>query len=85
MSFGFRTITDEWRMDESETIRELHEVELFDVSPVTFPAYPQTDVSTREIRSFFEEKLRFFNQKPATNPDFKAFLQEKRRRLLEIY
>ena len=46
MSFGFRTIKDEWHTDQAgKTVRTLHEVELFDVSPVPFAAYPQTDVS----------------------------------------
>jgi len=51
MSFGFRTIRDEWsnQDDERETIRELIEVRLFDVSPVTFPAYPQTEVQLRSV------------------------------------
>lgn len=44
MSFSFRTITDEWNQVDGETVRTLREVELFDVSPVTFAAYPQTDV-----------------------------------------
>jgi len=44
MSFGFRTIRED--MDYEATplpIRTLLEVQLFDVSPVTFPAYPDTD------------------------------------------
>jgi HK97 family phage prohead protease len=49
MSFGFRTITDEWQTVEEEQIRTLKEVELFDVSPVTFPAYPQTTVGLRSL------------------------------------
>lgn len=49
MSFGFRCIKDNWTEDEFGPIRELIEVQLFDVSPVTFPAYPQTDVSARAI------------------------------------
>lgn len=52
MSFGFRTIKDEWHTDQAgKTVRTLHEVELFDVSAVTFAAYPQTDVSVAK-RSF---------------------------------
>lgn len=49
MSFGFQTIKDSWETDpiSNETIRTLLEVRLFDVSVVTFPAYPQTDVSAR--------------------------------------
>ena len=55
MSFGFQTVTDEWRTEDKEQIRELIEVELFDVSPVTFPAYPQTDV---QARSFYEARMK---------------------------
>jgi len=46
MSFAFRTIKDSWSDDR--TVRELREVQLFDVSVVTFPAYEQT---VAEIRS----------------------------------
>ncbi len=49
MSFGFRTITDIWETINKENIRTLKEVELFDVSVVTFPAYPDTDVQVRSI------------------------------------
>lgn len=45
MSFGFETIADSWEKKEKEDIRTLEEAKLFDVSPVTFPAYPDTDVS----------------------------------------
>lgn len=49
-SFGFRTVKDEWKQDASgNSERELIECELFDVSPVTFPAYTQTDVSMRAL------------------------------------
>ncbi len=49
MSFGFQTIKDKWEEVAGKSIRELLEVKLFDVSPVTFPAYPQTSVSARSI------------------------------------
>ncbi|MDP6709416.1 MAG: HK97 family phage prohead protease [Alphaproteobacteria bacterium] len=54
MSFGFRTIKDEWTRGEpgEPSIRTLLEVELFDVSPVTFPAYPQTDVAVRSLETW---------------------------------
>lgn len=49
MSFGFETVEDKWmRAKDGETERELVEVNLFDVSPVTFPAYPQTSVQVRQ-------------------------------------
>lgn len=49
MSFSFRTIKDSFDRDGDEIIRTLEEVELFDVSPVTFSAYPQTDVAVRSF------------------------------------
>ena len=50
MSFGFRVIKDEWDQGAKPMERTLKEVQLFDVSPVTFPAYPETDVSARNYR-----------------------------------
>ena len=47
MSFAFQTVTDQWHTEDEEEIRELVEVRLFDVSVVTFPAYPDTSVSVR--------------------------------------
>ena len=46
MSFAFRTIKDSFNADRS--VRELREVQLFDVSLVTFPAYEET---VAELRS----------------------------------
>jgi len=50
-SFSFLTTDEEWRMeklDGKETwIREVRGVELFDVGPVTFPAYTATSVGVR--------------------------------------
>jgi len=46
-SFAFRALKDTWRTENGEDIRELHDVDLFDVSPVTYPAYPATDAAMR--------------------------------------
>ena len=51
-SFGFQTITEEWNLEDGEPVRTLKAVRLFDVSPVTFPAYPQTDVALRALQTF---------------------------------
>ena len=57
-SFGFRVKEDKWEDMEMEqngkkwfkTKRTIMKVErLFDVSPVTFPAYPDTDVARRSL------------------------------------
>ena len=45
-SFSFRTIQERWTSDHLP-LRELLELELYDVSPVVFPAYPSTSVSAR--------------------------------------
>lgn len=49
MSFGFRVDTDVWNEeDDGELIRTIVSFsDLFDVGPVTFPAYVQTDASMR--------------------------------------
>lgn len=55
MSFGFsvRPGGQDWAKDEEgRTIRTLKKLRLFDVSPVVFPAYPQTDVAVRELRAW---------------------------------
>ena len=50
-SFGFNIKSDEWKdLDKEVPIRTIMEVnELFDVSPVTFPAYPDTEVALRSL------------------------------------
>lgn len=51
MSFGFQVVKggDSWDESGEVSVRTLREVKLFDVSPVTFPAYAATDVSARSI------------------------------------
>lgn len=53
MSFGFAVRGangDDWQKDETgQVIRTLRSVRLYDVSPVVFPAYPQTDVAMRGL------------------------------------
>lgn len=48
MSFGFRTLEDEWDEDEEgQLIRTLRKVKLYEVSYVAFPAYPATSAQAR--------------------------------------
>jgi hypothetical protein len=46
-SFSFRCVEDDWSPDNA--IRTLRDVDLLDVSPVTFPAYPQTSLDARAL------------------------------------
>lgn len=58
MSFGFIVKAEEW-IDGEEgelDLRVIKDVELWDVSPVTFPAYAQTDISARSIDAYKEHE-----------------------------
>lgn len=53
MSFGFQVIKDAWNNDYTE--RELIEVRLFEVSPITsWPAYPATSAFVRHLSELAE-------------------------------
>lgn len=54
MSFGFAVEEDEWRSEDGYDVRELRRVKLYDVSPVTYPAYTATDVGVRGMESYRE-------------------------------
>lgn len=56
MSFGFRCIEDMWSKTEYEG-REIYkrtilEVELFEVSPCVFPAYPDSQINCRSLENY---------------------------------
>ncbi|AZS17398.1 HK97 family phage prohead protease [Paenibacillus lutimineralis] len=56
-SFIFRAIKEEW--DESNpdmAIRTVIEADIFEVSPVTTPAYPQSSVGIRSAQDVFNER-----------------------------
>lgn len=92
MSFAFRTIKDQWSTDaEAGTqVRTLLEVELYDVSVVTYPAYPQTDAAVRsfltahalqaDAAATMADALTLITQRSAP-PEPGHALQLKRRRL----
>ena len=53
MSFGFTVEADEWVEVEGRDLRTITKVgRLFDVSPVTFPANPNTDVAIRSLEEW---------------------------------
>ena len=57
MSFGFSIVEEGWEGDPENPIRILKEVRLFDVSVVTFPAYPATDAHVRSLLSILRDYL----------------------------
>lgn len=55
-SFSFRAVEESWKYPtEQEPLptRVLHDVDLFDVSPVTFPAYQETTVQARDMAKLY--------------------------------
>lgn len=63
MSFGFYTVSDDWRKEKGQVVRDLVKAKLFDVSPVTFPAYPQTVVHARDILNANQAAIEALSQK----------------------
>lgn len=75
MSFGFTVAEDNWDEVDGETRRTILRVdELFDVSPVTFPAYPETDTA---LRARFAKQIEALKA-PASKRDL---ISEQLRRL----
>lgn len=54
-SFSFRVVDQAWITEGEQEIREIRKVELFDVGPVTFPAYEATEAGLRAARSQFDQ------------------------------
>jgi len=79
MSFGFVVLKDEWRTESNTDIRELMEVKLYDVSPVTFPAYTQTDVGVRAVKGYeiYLAEKRAIKDKADTDARQKKRLQQQ--------
>ncbi len=54
-SFGFTVETDEWTEKDKKVTRTIKKVgRLYDVSPVTYPAYPDTTVAVRSLDKYKE-------------------------------
>jgi HK97 family phage prohead protease len=77
MSFGFTVEEDNWEEDDDgRVVRTILKVKrLFDVSPVTYPAYPQTDAAVRSLENWKKSK------EPAVH--YRRLLAERRQKLLE--
>lgn len=56
MSFGFRVTKQDWDESGETPLRTIREVELFEVSVVTFPAYADTEVALRNLETFRKEQ-----------------------------
>lgn len=57
MSFSFETKDASWEIVDGQEIRTLHKVDLFEISPVMFPAYRQTSVEARAVEEIWQKHL----------------------------
>lgn len=48
MSFAFRVIEDDWHKEDGAVIRDVIDMEIQEISVVTFPAYAETDVQVAQ-------------------------------------
>jgi HK97 family phage prohead protease len=64
MSFGFFVEQDDWILaDDGSAVRTIIQADLFEISPVAFPAYPQTTVDARELRDLESIAKKLLNKK----------------------
>lgn len=63
-SFGFRATEETWDYTVEPALRTIHEVELYEVSVVSIPAYEDTEVSLRskEIDREVEQRMKMIKQ-----------------------
>jgi HK97 family phage prohead protease len=54
-SFAFRVTKQSWDESRDIPLRTIEEVELYEVGPVTFPAYPEAEVGLRSLAEFRKE------------------------------
>lgn len=52
MSIGFYLLDEQWKTEGEQQIREVLDIELLEVSVVTFPAFPDTTVAVRSLAEF---------------------------------
>lgn len=82
-SFGFTISKDSWENLDGERkdepiIRTIIEIsELFDVSPVTFPAYPDTTVALRSMEKARETTFTIADESDILNVNLMAYLEAK--------
>jgi HK97 family phage prohead protease len=49
MSFAFRTLEDDWHIEDGEPVRDVSDMLIREVSIVSFPAYEDTSVALRSL------------------------------------
>ena len=83
MSFAFVAREEKWVEDpEQLALRELIDVDLYDVSPVTYPAYSGTSVGLRSAEDIYQQHIDSRQQElPEDTDDGSQECDIKRRRI----
>lgn len=77
-SFGFSTVRDSWgQTEDGFPLRSLQEVRLHEVSLVTFPAYPDTEVALRSLATTAHVDLNQVREAAEANELASILNQEK--------
>ncbi len=84
MSIGFVVKEDKWSTENGMDIREIKKVQLFDVSPVTFPAYTATDVGVRAMEEYNGYKAEQRNKEKVADELAKKAKEQAKLKSLQI-
>lgn len=79
MSFAFQVMEEEWIMAEKPKdldLRKIKKARLFDVSPVTFPAYDGTDIAVRSHEAWKKEVEKKEEPEPEKPPQEEDLLRQ---------
>lgn len=88
MSFGFTVLDEEWDEDQAgQIIRTLLKIKLYEISPVTWPAYPTTDVALASDGRAGRPLTDVLGDRPILPPRLRHTRQQRlalRRRYLDL-
>ena len=76
MSFGFNVIGERWGTKNGKLYREILDVDLFDVSVVTYPAYSATSAQLRSKENILEAGQRYLAEHRDEIPELEEYLKD---------
>lgn len=62
MSFAFRGLEDDWHLQDGEPVREVFDMSMSEVSPVSFPAYQATSISVGQPLGSHRSSVEFLRK-----------------------